>query len=107
MPGTGAQVFHHLNPDECGVLRLPRLRGIAEDAKLQRQAAAMGVDVRVHAPRISLEVRALLRRQSLYRFSRCQSQPQNSLLPVMLQKVSAKNLCQLTRCVPAYSIHLE
>ena len=81
------QVLHHLGRDQRGILRRPGTRRIAQDAKLDRQPVAMRFDVGVHAPRIGLEVGAILRRGNLKRLARRHSDPQNSLLAIMLEEI--------------------
>ena len=67
----------------------------------------MRFDVGVYATRISFEMRAILRRQGLYRRSRNDFQPQDSLLAVVLHKFRAENLRKLTRRRPPNPIHLK
>src|ERR1700682_2465971 len=67
----------------------------------------MRLDVRVHAPRISLEMRVILGRSDLYRLPGSGPQPQDPLLAVMLQVIAAEHFRQLSRREPPHSIHLE
>ena len=51
----------------------------------------MRLNVRVHAPRVSFETKAIFGRQSFYRFSSNDFEPEDSLLPIVLQVIAAEN----------------
>ena len=104
--GIMVQVFHHLGRNQGRVLRRPRTRRIFQDAKLDRQPVAMRFDISVYAPRIGLEVSAILRRRNLNRLPGGHSEPQNPLLPVVLEKFVAQNLGDFAGCESPHHVHL-
>ena len=67
----------------------------------------MRLNVRVHTPRVSFETRAILGRQSFYRFSSNDFESEDSLLPIVLQIIASEHFRQLSRREPSHSIHLE
>src|SRR5580704_14344499 len=107
MARARAQVLHHLNPDEGRVFRRPRPGRVPQNAKFHRQPITMRLNVSVHTPRVSFETRAILGRQSFYRFSSNDFEPEDSLLSIVLQVIVAEHFRQLSRRKPSHSVHLE
>ncbi len=77
-----------------------------QDAKLDGQAVAVRLDVGIHATRIGLKVRAILRRSNLQRFLGGYSDPKNSLLAIMLKKIPSEDFRNLTGGEAPHNVHL-
>ena len=104
--GIVVQILHHLSRDERGIFLHPGTGRIAQDAKLDGQAVAVRLDVGIHATRIGLKVRTILRRSNLQRFLGGYSDPKNSLLAIMLKKIPSEDFRNLAGGEPPHNVHL-
>src|SRR5215469_17305823 len=105
--GTRAERLGHLVENGERIQDLPVPRCVVENAELERQPVAVGVDVSVHSAGVSSQIATLLgtkRGQTLFRLD---TNSENSLLPIAVNPDFPHDLGEFARRGASHEIHLE